>query len=77
MATVSKSVLKAKMLGYLRKVEKSGEELIITDNRKPVLKIVPLQQSKSFEDVFDDVTGKIKYQGALETSTEAEWGDLK
>lgn len=41
MTTVSKSRFKAKALDYFRQVERSGEELVVTDRGKPVLKIVP------------------------------------
>lgn len=38
---VSKSSFKTKALKYLREVERTGKELVITDHGKPVLKIVP------------------------------------
>jgi antitoxin (DNA-binding transcriptional repressor) of toxin-antitoxin stability system len=38
---VSKSSFEAKALEYFRQVECTGKELVITDNDKPVLKIVP------------------------------------
>lgn len=38
---VSKSKLKPKILEYLREVETTHRELIITDRGRPVLKIVP------------------------------------
>jgi prevent-host-death family protein len=41
MKVVSKSQLKARALEYFREVERSGEELVLTDRGKPVLKIVP------------------------------------
>ena len=34
--------IQAKVLAYLREVEERGEELIITDHGRPVVKIVPL-----------------------------------
>jgi len=37
---VSKSNFKERALDYLREVETTGEELIITDHGKPVLKLV-------------------------------------
>lgn len=43
METVSKSRFKAKALDYFRQVEKTGEELVVTDRGKPVLKIVPFR----------------------------------
>ena len=39
--TVSKSKLKSKALEYFREVERTGREIIITDNGRPVLKLVP------------------------------------
>ena len=38
---VSKSKFKPHALQYFRKVERTGNALIITDRGKPVLKIVP------------------------------------
>lgn len=46
MKTVSKSILKAKMLEYFRLVQETKEELIVTDNNNPVIKIVPIIQKK-------------------------------
>ena len=38
--TVSKSKFKPRALEYFRKVQETGEELVLTDHGKPVLKIV-------------------------------------
>ena len=38
---VSKSQFKPHSLEYFRRVEQTGEELVITDHGRPVLKIVP------------------------------------
>jgi prevent-host-death family protein len=40
--TVSKSRFKAQALELLREVERTGEDLIITDRGNPVLKVTPL-----------------------------------
>jgi prevent-host-death family protein len=39
--SVSKSRFKPKALEYFRRVEETGEEIVITDKGRPVLKIVP------------------------------------
>jgi antitoxin (DNA-binding transcriptional repressor) of toxin-antitoxin stability system len=39
--TVSKSKFKPKSLSYFREIEEKGEELIITDRGRPVLKVLP------------------------------------
>lgn len=83
MRTISKNQLKTKMLAIFRELEKSGEELIVTDRSRPVLKIVPLKgpnlkekKKKTFEEVFGPYQGKIKYTGSLTEDTSEEWGDL-
>jgi prevent-host-death family protein len=75
MMTVSKGVLKARMLEFFRRVEATGEELIVTDNNRPVLKVVPFHSKKSPEEIFADVRGKLKVRESelLEPELE-EWG---
>ena len=41
MGTISKSRFKARALEYFRQVEDTGNELIITDHGRPVLKVIP------------------------------------
>ena len=75
MATVSKSALKAKMLKYFREVEESGEELVVTDNGRPVLKVVPLRHRVPAAEVFSDVRGRVVYHAdVLEPETD-EWSE--
>lgn len=76
MKAVSKSNLKSKMLEYFRQVEETGEELVVTDNRNPVLKVVPLRQKRPPDEVFSDARGKIRYHGDLLENTSDEWEDL-
>jgi antitoxin (DNA-binding transcriptional repressor) of toxin-antitoxin stability system len=73
---VSKGELKAKMLEYFRKVEKTGEELIVTDNRIPVLKVLPIKKKKNVEEVFAKIQGKVKYNEDILTPETEEWGDV-
>lgn len=76
MKTVTKSALKAKMLAYFREVEETGEELIVLNYNKPVLKITPYKEKKSFDEVFAPYQNRMSYSEPLEAGTEAEWGDL-
>ena len=72
MITVSKGVLKAKMLEYFRQVEKTREELIVTDHHKPVLRIIPIQEHKLPTDVFKE-QGNVVYLEDINTPTTDEW----
>jgi antitoxin (DNA-binding transcriptional repressor) of toxin-antitoxin stability system len=75
--TVSKGVLKAQMLKYFRQVEQTGQELIVTDHRKPVLKIVPIKQpGLTAVEAFSDLRGKINYFEDVNTPTREEWGEI-
>jgi hypothetical protein len=62
MQRVSKSVLKAKMLEYLRRVEETGEELIVTDNNEPVV-----------SEAFADVRGRVVYHEDVLAPSTDEW----
>ncbi len=73
MDRVSKGVLKAKMLEYLRKVEETGEELIVTDNNVPVVRIVPFKQPRPASEIFGDVRNRVIYREDILAPTADEW----
>ncbi len=75
MKKVSKGLLKARMLELFRTVEQTGEELIVTDHNRPVLKVVPLRQRQPASTVFADVRGKVAYHEDILAPTSDEWGD--
>jgi len=76
MLAVAKGELKAKMLEYFRRIESSGEELIVTDHRKPVLRILPILKKIKVEDAFGDLQGKVKYYEDINSPTLTEWEDI-
>jgi prevent-host-death family protein len=76
METVSKSALKAKMLEYFRKVERTGTELIVTDNGEPVLRITPFRKEVVTADLFRDVRGRVEYREDILAPTTNEWPEL-
>jgi prevent-host-death family protein len=73
MATVSKGVLKARMLEFFRRVEETGEELIVTDNNRPVLRVTPIRSRESTDELFADARGKVLYHEDVLTPTTEEW----
>ena len=76
MITVSKSELKSKMLEYFRRVEQTGEEIIVTNNRIPILKVSPLIKNKNPKEVFGNFQGKIKYYDDVLNDTSGEWREI-
>ncbi len=75
MKKVSKGKLKAKMLEYFRHVEESGEELIVTNNNTPTLKVVPIKKKQKVEDVFADLRGKVSMDDSIMQPESDEWGN--
>jgi antitoxin (DNA-binding transcriptional repressor) of toxin-antitoxin stability system len=72
MDAVSKSYLKTHMLRLFREIERSGEELIVTDNKKPVLKITAIKSEQSIADVFAGLRGQVHYGRSIDAPTRAE-----
>lgn len=74
---VSKGVLKSRMLEYFREIERTGKELIVTDHRKPVLRIIPLERKpKSTESIFKPYRNRIIYHEDVTTPTIEEWTEV-
>lgn len=73
--TISKSKLKARLLEILREVEESGQELIVTDHGRPVLRIVPIKRKATVEEVFGQYFGQVIYHEDINTPTADEWDD--
>ena len=74
MIKVSKGALNAKMLEYFRHVEKTGEELVVTNNNVPTLKVIPIKKKMSVEDVFGDLRGKVRLDDSIMKPETDEWG---
>jgi antitoxin (DNA-binding transcriptional repressor) of toxin-antitoxin stability system len=73
MIYVSKGVLKAKMLEYFRRVEQTGEELIVTSSNVPTLRVTPFRKGLPVEDVFCDLRGKARIGDKAMAPETVEW----
>ena len=75
MDTISKSKLKANMLRIFREIEANGQELIVTDRGRAVLRIQPIVEKKPIEEVFGDVSGGVVFYEDMNAPTLDEWED--
>lgn len=74
--TISKSQFKPRSLEYFRRIEQTGEELIITDHGHPVLKIVPYVEDE--EALFRGLRNTVlRYDEPLEPVAEDEWEAMR
>ena len=76
MKTVDKSQLKANLLEFLQLVELEGEEILVMDGTKPVVRICQYEKALSTEELFKDMRGKVKYFEDLTTPTTEEWPEV-
>jgi prevent-host-death family protein len=73
---VSKSQFKPHSLEYFRRIEQTGEELVITDHGRPVLKVVPYVADT--EECFRGLRNTVlKYDAPLDPVGLEEWESLK
>lgn len=76
MLTISKSKLIADMLQIFRQIEQSGEEVIVTDNDRPVLRIQPIARKADVDEVFAPYRDRVVIHESLDTPTTDEWGEV-
>jgi antitoxin (DNA-binding transcriptional repressor) of toxin-antitoxin stability system len=76
MRTVDKNQLQEKLLEFLQLVELEGEEIVITDGSKPIIKISQYEHPPSTAELFKNMRGKIKYFEDLTTPTTEEWQEV-
>ncbi|MDA2937807.1 type II toxin-antitoxin system Phd/YefM family antitoxin [Acidobacteria bacterium AH-259-A15] len=73
---VSKSKFKPRALKYFRQVEKTRQEVIITDRGKPVLKIVPYCEDP--EAILKELRHSVlQYENPTEPVSLEDWESLK
>lgn len=74
--TVSKSQFKPRALEYFRRVEAEGEELIITDQGRPVARIVPWRPAN--EHARASLLGSVQeYRDPFESVGLDDWEALR
>ncbi len=73
MKIVSKSELKRRMLELFRDVERTGEPILVTDHRVPVLKVVPLEKGGTAEEIFGPFRDCHLDDEAVLSTTEDDW----
>jgi antitoxin (DNA-binding transcriptional repressor) of toxin-antitoxin stability system len=62
---------KARCLADMKKVQMTGEPVIVTKRGAPVVKLVPVESEKN--DIFGFMAGKVKIVGDIESPIPIEW----
>lgn len=73
---VSKSVFKAKALEYLRRIEATGESVVITDNGQPTVELRRFRADQ--RDPITRLRGSVlRYDAPLEPVADQDWEALR
>ena len=63
---------KARCLAVMKKVQATGEPVIVTKRGAPLVKVVPVAPEKN--DIFGFMMGKVRIVGDIESPIPVEWG---
>ncbi len=75
MKQIPAGAFKARCLGVMKKVQMTGEPVIVTKRGAPVVKVVPVESEKN--DIFGFMAGKVKIVGDIESPIPVEWEVIK
>lgn len=64
------------MLEIFREIELSGEELVVTEHGKPVLRISPIEKKRTIKEIFGSQQGKAIFYEDPNTPTIDEWREV-
>jgi len=62
---------KAHCLAVMKRVQATGEPVVVTKRGAPVVKVVPVESTQS--DIFGFMEGRVKIVGDIESPIPAEW----
>ncbi len=76
MLTVSREVLEKDIRKYFSHIERTGEDVVVTENEIPFVRLTPVKSKSGVDEIFADVRGRVRYfDDVLKPETE-EWGEI-
>jgi prevent-host-death family protein len=74
MKQIPAGVFKARCLAVMKKVQSTGEPVVVTKRGVPIVKLVRVRAKK--DDIFGFAKHKIKFIGDVESPIPVEWGTI-
>ena len=74
MKQIAAGAFKARCLAVMKKVQMTGEPVIVTKRGTPMVKVVPVQSEKG--EIFGFMKGKVKIVGDIESPIPVEWESM-
>jgi prevent-host-death family protein len=66
---------KAHCLAVMKRVQTTGEPVVVTKRGAPVVKVVPVESTQG--DIFGFMEGRVKIVGDIESPIPVEWAVTK
>ncbi len=73
---MTKSELQTQLLEFFQEIEKSGEEVIITENERPVIRIEPIKKKLTVDEAFAGMRNSLIFHEDPDTPTIDEWDEV-
>ena len=74
MQHIPAGTFKARCLAVMKKVQATGEPVIVTKRGTPIVRVVPAQSEKN--EIFGFMKGKVKIVGDIESPIPVEWESM-
>ncbi len=74
MQHIPAGTFKARCLAVMKKVQATGEPVIVTKRGTPIVRVVPVQSEKN--EIFGFMKGKVKIVGDIESPIPVEWESM-
>ena len=71
MKKMAVGAFKARCLAVMKKVQATGEPVVLTRRGEPVAKVVPVEREN--DSIFGFMAGKVKIVGDIESPILVEW----
>ncbi|UCJ13488.1 MAG: prevent-host-death protein [Phormidium sp. PBR-2020] len=75
MKAIDKNQIAGNFLEILEQIKLKGEDVLVTEDNQPILKISPYQKSPTTAELFGKMRGKVQYFEDLTQPTLDEWPD--
>ncbi len=74
MERIPAGIFKARCLAVMKRVQATGEPVIVTKRGTPIVKVVPAQSERN--PIFGFLLGKVKIVGDIESPIPVRWESI-
>jgi prevent-host-death family protein len=73
MSQVAAGQFKAQCLKLMDQVQQTKEEIVITKHGKPIAKLVPIEETTTFQSILGFMKGSVQVVGDIVSAVDEDW----